>query len=81
MADIKDEVLSRLKDRRFLNEIHRKSVALSLFTHSMYTGPESFAATEGAVAELGVELEFRQYADSFKLHSFTQKLKDILFGK
>lgn len=81
MADIKNEVISRLKDRRFLNEIHRKSVALSLFTQAMYEGEESFIDTEKAVAELGVEHEFRVYAEDFRLHAFTSKLKEVLFGE
>lgn len=81
MAPYKIQLIQALKDKKFLNEKYRKSMALALFSYSMHLGPDTFVATGDAVVELGVEVEFMEYTNHFKKVTFTERIMEVLYGK
>lgn len=82
------ETLTKLSNKEFLDERHRKLIAFSLFTYSMKNGPSLFDDTESCAAKLGVGAELCSYASDYinfalneRRDHFLSTFKNILNGR
>lgn len=72
-----NEVVELYKAGTTLEEKHRKLFGFILFSYSMNIGPSIFLEVEDAIKEIGVEAEFKEYAQDWINYSKSKNKADV----
>ena len=76
-----DDALKCLEEEKPLEENQRKLLGFMLFSYSMNHGPASFIGIRFLTEDLGVEKEFKEYAQSWIDHSNKTKEENTVEAK